>query len=198
MKKKIIYIAISIAFLIVVYQAVTKLDLNPNHQVGDVLDNLDGVAVYYNGGVNSVAGRHLTKDGYNLGLKFQCVEFVKRYYYEKYQFKMPNSYGHAKDFFNAKLRDGQFNKMRGVFQYTNPSKQRPEMGNLVIYSKTLTNPYGHVAIVSNVELIKGTIEIIQQNAGPFSETRETYSLKKEGGHWLIGYARIKGWLGRPL
>jgi len=54
------------------------------------------------------------------------------------------------------------------------------------------NPYGHVAIISVVENNK--IEIIQQNAGAFSSSRETFSLKKEGNHWEIKNSKILGWL----
>lgn len=46
---------------------------------GAPLDSLNGVVVYYNDGMGAVHGRN-TVDGYNVGLKYQCVEFVKRYY----------------------------------------------------------------------------------------------------------------------
>jgi hypothetical protein len=36
-------------------------------------------------------------------------EFVKRYDYEHLGHKMPDSYGHAKQFFNAALSDGALN-----------------------------------------------------------------------------------------
>ncbi len=51
------------------YAADTRIDPNPKHAVGEQLDELNGVAIYYNGGVNTVQGRNLTQDGYNLGLR---------------------------------------------------------------------------------------------------------------------------------
>ncbi len=51
------------------YAAVTRIGPNPKHAVGEQLDELNGVAIYYNGGVNTVQGRNLTQDGYNLGLR---------------------------------------------------------------------------------------------------------------------------------
>ncbi len=45
------------------------IDPNPKHAVGEQIDELNGVAIYYNGGVNTVQGRNLTQDGYNLGLR---------------------------------------------------------------------------------------------------------------------------------
>src|SRR5262245_34634763 len=85
------------------YVFATQGNANWRPTVGEVGDALDGVAVYYNGGINTSGGRRLGSDGYNLGLKFQCVEFVKRYYYERYQHRMPNAMGHAKDFFAPKV-----------------------------------------------------------------------------------------------
>lgn len=50
------------------------------------------------------------RDGYNVGLRYQCVEFVKRYYsLEHYAHRMPNSYGHAKDLFDPRVEDGAMN-----------------------------------------------------------------------------------------
>lgn len=34
------------------YAAVTRINPNPEHAVGEQLDELNGVAIYYNGGVN--------------------------------------------------------------------------------------------------------------------------------------------------
>ncbi len=153
---------------------------------------MKGVSVYYNGGVGNVDGRNLSEDGYNLGLKYQCVEFVKRYYYQELNHKMPDSYGHAKDFFNSQIRDGKINKQRDLKQFKNPSISKPKINDLVIYSGTTLNKYGHVSIVSNVT--ENEIEIIQQNPGPFGNSREKYDLINENGKWKIKNDRILGWL----
>ena len=169
-----------------------KINFNPKHNIGKEIDSFNGVSVYYNGRIDNVNGRELTEDGYNLGLKFQCVEFVKRYYYEELNHKMPESYGHAKDFFVSNLKDGQINKQRGLIQYTNPSKSKPKVNDLLVYSGTLSNKYGHVSIISEVN--DEEIEIIQQNPGPFSSSREKYSLSLDDGRWRINNNRILGWL----
>ena len=169
-----------------------KINLNPNYEFGQKIDSLNGVSVYYNGGVGNVDGRALSKDGYNLGLKYQCVEFVKRYYYEELNHKMPDSYGHAKDFFNSQIKDGEINKQRNLKQYNNSSKSKPKINDLVVYSGTTMNKYGHVSIVSNVT--ENEIEIIQQNPGPFGSSREKYRLTNDQGKWRIENDRILGWL----
>jgi surface antigen len=172
--------------------AFKKFNFNSEYTVGQPLDSLNGVYVYYNGGVNNVTDRNLTADNYNLGLKYQCVEFVKRYYYEHFKHKMPDSYGHAKDFFDAELKDGQKNEKRDLTQYSNPSTSKPKIDDLLIYSGTIFNRFGHVAIVSNVT--NNTIEIIQQNPGPFSKSREVFSIIEKDGKWIIDNNRILGWL----
>ncbi len=157
---------------------------------GDQIDSLDGVAVYYNGKISTSNGRTVI-DGYNVGLKFQCVEFVKRYYLKHYNHRMPNSYGHAKDFFQLGLEDGGFNKSRGLNQYTNPSISIPQIGDLIVMGAG-KEEYGHIAIVSKV----GTdyIEIIQQNTGVVSRTRAKYDLLLIDGKYRVDNKRINGWL----
>ena len=162
------------------------------YKIGEPIDSLNGVFVFYNGEIGNVSGRNTTNDGYNLGLKYQCVEFVKRYYYEHLQHKMPDSYGHAKDFFDKNLTDGQKNKKRNLTQYSNPSQTKPKIDDLLIFDGTIHNKYGHVAIISDVT--ENKIEIIQQNPGPFAKSRKTISLDKINGKWKINNERILGWL----
>lgn len=192
LKKRFLLLLGILILLIVGFFISKKINLNPNYDVGQKIDSLNGVAVYYNGGVGNVDGRALSKDGYNLGLKYQCVEFVKRYYYEELNHKMPDSYGHAKDFFNPQTKDGEINKQRNLKQYKNSSKSKPKVNDLVIYAATTLNKYGHVSIVS--EVTKNKVEIIQQNPGPFGNSRETYDLVNENGKWKINNDRILGWL----
>ncbi len=101
MKKKVFWGGLFLLIILSVNWSVKRINLNPNFEIGQKVDSLNGVVVYYNGGVNHVADRNVTKDGYNLGLKYQCVEFVKRYYYEYFHHKMPDNYGNAKDFFDG-------------------------------------------------------------------------------------------------
>lgn len=173
-----------------------KFNFNSDRKVGEKIDSLNGVYVFYNGGVGHSGERNKTADGYNIGIRYQCVEFVKRYFYEVYQHKMLDAYGNAKDFFNSKYADGEKNLERDLLQYSNPSSTKPQTGDLLIYSPTVWNRYGHVAIVSVVD--HNTVEIIQQNAGPFSPTREKFGLKNTNGQWQIDNSRILGWLRKEI
>ena len=182
----------TVALLALASQAATRLNWNPRHRVGEEIDRLNGVAVFYNGGVAHSSGRHLAPDGYNLGLKFQCVEFVKRYYYERLHHRMPDAYGHAKSFFAPDLPDGATNQQRGLLQFTNGSATQPRPDDLPVFGPSLLNRFGHVAIISSVT--DSDVEIVQQNPGPFRPSRETIPLRHENGRWRLEHPRVLGWL----
>lgn len=193
MKKYIFSITIlSLAGIAIIFARPGSSILPP--EVGTAIDSLDNVKVYYNGSIGHVKGRNVTKDGYNLGLQWQCVEFVKRYYYEALDHRMPNSYGHAKDFFNAKIKDGKLNKDRNLFQFSNPGKSKPKRGQILIFDGNQWNPYGHVVIISKVSDTE--IEIIQQNGGKFANTRYTIPITEKDGLWTINDSSVLGRLGK--
>jgi hypothetical protein len=181
-----------VVLLAVSWKAATLLNWNPRYRVGQQIDRLNGVAVFYNGGVAHSSGRNLATDGYNLGIKFQCVEFVKRYYYEHLQHKMPDSHGNAKDFFNPALPDGGRNLQRDLLQFANGSPTRPKPDDLLIFGPWLLNRYGHVAIISAVN--DSEVEIVQQNPGPFGSSRERIPLQSDHGHYRLQNGRVLGWL----
>ncbi|PXF32948.1 amidase [Pokkaliibacter plantistimulans] len=177
------------------YYYVTKTNLNSDISVGFIIDDFNGVKVYFNGGVNNSSGRNLTSDNYNLGIKYQCVEFIKRYYYQRFNHKMPDSMGNAKDYFNAKIDDGVINPQRGLLQYKNGSNSKPQVDDIIVFAPSLLNPYGHVAIVSSV--FPNTIQIVQQNPGPFASSRAVFTIEKQNGGWVINGKHVLGWLRLP-
>jgi len=192
MKKRLLYFLLVGVGCFVVYKGLLRINFNQSYEVGQALDSLNGVVVYYNGAVDHTEGRNTSPDNYNIGIRYQCVEFVKRYYYEHLHHKMPDSYGHAKDFFNEEIPDGQLNKQRNLIQYRNGGVTQPFVDDLVVFAPTVFNSYGHVAIVSGVT--ENEIEIIQQNPGPFGKSREKFALVKTSNGWKIANERILGWL----
>jgi surface antigen len=188
--KRLIFIATILLILATVgFWAATRINLFRTYTVGQTVDSLNGVAVYYNGDISNISGRSVTADHYNLGKKYQCVEFVKRYYYERLHHKMPDTFGHAKDFFEADLPDGKLNKKRGLIQYTNPSFSKPKVDDLVVFGQST---HGHVAIISKVS--DDEVEIVQQNPGPYGRSRVDFDISFEQGKWKIENQRILGWL----
>ena len=160
-------------------------------EVGTKIDTYNGVDVYFNGkDFTNVTGRNVTEDGYNLGLKFQCVEFVKRYYYKVFNHKMPNAFGHAKDFFDKELPDKSFNQKRGLMQYRNVREYKPQINDILVYDKYPGNNFGHVAIISHID--DNQIEIVQQNMG--LNSRIKIPLVNFYQYWTIADYHILGWL----
>ncbi|NVK27995.1 MAG: CHAP domain-containing protein [Flavobacteriia bacterium] len=171
-----------------------NVNLTSNYEVGEPVDTLNGVVVYYNGAVGNVSGRNTSADGYNIGLKYQCVEFVKRYYLEHLNHKMPNPWGHAVDFYDPDVADGKMNRNRGLIQFSNASKVLPGVKDLIVFEGTTWNPYGHVAIVSAVH--ENSIEITQQNPGPNAPSRISLRMTKEDDKYKIS-GGVLGWLRLP-
>lgn len=189
---KILFLLCAIVIATVVWHRCRPLLPGPAPiPIGTPIDSLDGVVVHHNGRMGNVSSRNVI-DGYNVGLRYQCVEFVKRYFLERYDHRMPNSYGHAKDFFDTALADGSLNQARGLLQFRNNSASKPQPGDLLVLDGWKGNPYGHVAIVSKVQ--SGEIEIVQQNCGT---TRETIGLDMHDGKWRLDGRRALGWLRMP-
>lgn len=177
MKKAGIYTASFIVFFLVAYLIFyfsARVNTNPQKKIGAPVDSLNGVVVYFNGGTREVEGMD-TVGNYYLGLKYQCVEFVNRYYFQYYHHKMPDPYGNAVDYFDRQLKDGELNKKRGLIQFANPSKTKPLPGDILIFDKGPLNKYGHIAIISSVN--DKEIEVIQQNAGAYGNSRAKFQLK---------------------
>jgi hypothetical protein len=105
---------------------------------------------------------------------------------------MPDSYGHAKEFYNTGLPDGSFNEARGLYQYKNGSQSKPKIHDLLVYGAASFNKFGHVAIVTNVT--NESVECIAQNLGKGNGTRRTYPLVRNNGIWTIEEPYILGWL----
>lgn len=158
-------------------------------QIGQPIDSFNGVDVYYNGFGDGGSGITSAPCGYRIGKKYQCVEFVKRYYYFHYNHKMTNPWGHAKDFFNPRVKDGKLNTERGLLQFTNGSASKPEPGDLLVYNN---GKYGHVAIV--VKVNRNHIVLIHQNPGVLRPSRIRHKLSFKEGVWSIEQKNLMGWL----
>ncbi len=192
-KHKISLITITVLLTVyIVYKKALTINPNPKYVVGQKLDSLNGVYVYYNGGVGHTGERNVGEGGYNIGLKYQCVEFAKRYYYQYYKHKMPDAYGNAKDFFNEEIADGKLNAKRDLLQFTHPSSFMPSVGDFIIFDGHAGNKYGHVAIISAVT--NDEIEITQQNPGPFAASRVKLGLKLKENKYFIERENVLGWL----
>jgi hypothetical protein len=160
-----------------------------SQRIGRGLDRHQGVLVYDNGLLFFQShGKHFSPDGYYFGQKWQCVEFIKRYYFQAKGHRMPDVMGHAKSFFEEPLADGALNQRRGLVQFHNGSTDQPRPDDLMVFNDTR---YGHVVIVT--EVASNSVEVIQQNI--LSGTRQRFSLVASNGHYFVtAPRRPAGWL----
>jgi surface antigen len=164
-----------------------------NHRrVGRVLDSYRSVPVYDNGLLFFRSyGRRYSPDGYYYGQKWQCVEYVKRFYHQAKGHKMPDVWGHARDYFDSSLPDGALNPRRGLVQYRNGTTARPQPDDLLVFTDT---KFGHVAIVTQVS--DNSLEVVQQNI--LGKPRQRFSLVSSNGCWFVTAPRLPaGWLRLP-
>jgi hypothetical protein len=172
--------------------AVATLLLWNHYKVGTVLDSYRGVPVYDKGVLFFRShGKHFSLDGYYYGQKWQCVEFIKRFFCDAKHHKMPDVMGHAKSFFDDTLSDGALNRRRGLIQFRNGSVEKPRPDDLVVFTDTR---YGHVGIVT--ETASNNVEMIQQNI--LWHTRQRLSLIISNNHYFLTAPRTPaGWMRLP-
>lgn len=160
--------------------------------IGDSLDCFNGVVVYSNGVTYADShGKHYTADSsFYYGKKWQCVEYIKRYYHDYLHFDMTNGMGNAKDFFDIHVQHGALNKTRGLLQFYNGMSEKPKPNDIFVYG----GKYGHVAIVSKVSDVE--VEVVQQNI--YMKPREVFPLFFKNGLYTVGdKKKPNGWLRIP-
>jgi surface antigen len=163
--------------------------LRDKKMIGKEIDSYKNVPIYYNGILYTKAyGKNYSEDEYYYGQKWQCVEYIKRFYHVAKDHKMPDVYGNAKDFFDANVHQGELNKRRDLAQYWNGDNVKPEPDDLLVFTDT---NFGHVAIVT--EVTSNYVEVIQQNV--YGKTREKYELIAKDNKYYVGTKRKPaGWL----
>lgn len=163
-----------------------------HHEPGEKVDSYRSVPVFENGKDIRVShGKHYAEGGYYYGQKWQCVEYVKRFYHDALDHKMPSVWGHARDFYDPEVQHGRLNEQRGLVQYQNGGSVQPKVNDLLVFRN---GSLGHVAIVSNVTASE--IEVVQQNVRGHS--RQRHRLQGANGRYTItGSNAPAGWLRLP-
>ena len=163
---------------------------------GEVLGvGLGNVPAYSNCNAGCVVFSPNKNDGTYTGIKWQCVEYARRWL-------LVNKgvvYGDvdiAADIwgldFVTRVKDKTRLKMS---TYPNGEEKPPQVGDLLIYAKAFLKT-GHVAVVSNVDLKSNTVQVVEQN---FNNTKwaKNYArsipyVKHDKKVWLLD-AYLLGW-----
>ncbi|MHB1296017.1 MAG: CHAP domain-containing protein [Anaerolineae bacterium] len=114
----------------------------------------DGVNVYSNGGRMG----NVCNDYY--GLKFQCVELIQRFYWER--FGRDTGTGTPRWGVAAAYQTWQDGKHPASLERRpNNAGYTPEWGDILVWGPNASSSYGHVAIVTGVS--EGRVYFVQQN-----------------------------------
>ncbi len=158
------------------------------NEVGTIIDSYCDVPVYENGYMFQVGhGKHYDEEGYYYGQKWQCVEYVKRFYKQVLAHVMPDGMGHARSFFDDRIDHGSLNSKRGLVQYYNGGDCIPKVNDILLFQDT---QYGHMGIVTSVT---EHVEIIQQNI--VGQSRQQFTLEFDNNGWFVRTPRVAAaWL----
>lgn len=98
------------------------------------------------------------------GMKWQCVEYARRFlaFVKEVIFL---SVGSAFQIFDHTIVQSIYNPNLNYefLSFPNGSLTPPQEGDLIIYSKSLENKYGHVAVIAEVDLNAGLVAVAEQN-----------------------------------
>ena len=173
-----------------------------NTPYGDILGITSGnVVAYSNCNPDCLIIEPHKEDGVITGIKWQCVEFARRWLLKNRGVVIEEVETAADIWFEidsvTRPADG---KRLYVSSYVNGSEVPPKMGDLLVYDKTFLNT-GHVAVVMDIDVLSGRVKVAEQNLQN-KKWRDGYSreivLFKHGSrHWLldaflIGWKRVTG------
>ena len=154
------------------------------------------VTAYSNCNADCVIFTPNIEDGTYTGIKWQCVEFARRWLLDN----MGVVYGDvdtASDIWNkiefvTRVADHHSIPLRA---FENGSLEAPRVGDLLIYAKEYLNT-GHVAVVTDVDLQAGVLKVAEQNYSnqtwPGDYSRRIDVINKNGRYWVLD-AYLLGW-----
>lgn len=163
---------------------------------GQVLGIAPGnVTAYSNCNAQCVVFEPNRETGTYTGIKWQCVEFARRWLLQK-QGVIYGDVDTAADIWKlttiTRVAD---NKSLPFDSYINGATVAPQVGDLLIYTKEFLGT-GHVAVVIGIDKTAGMIKVAEQNFSnnkwPADYARTVDFVEKEGKYWLLD-AYLLGW-----
>jgi YVTN family beta-propeller protein len=151
---------------------------------GTELGQYRSVPAYSNGQFQGSGNSCETSGSY--GLRYQCVEYVKRFYDVALGINTSGWRGNGVEYYDSASQ-------KGLERFDNGDSTPPAPDDIVVFSG---GTYGHVAIITSVT--QHEVTIIEQNFSPTG--RATLQLTNTNGNYSIaprGHYRVLGWLRRP-
>lgn len=162
---------------------------------GTLLGYYNGVSVYSNGNINYVSNEYNYYNGTNTGMKWQCVEFVNRFYLLIFNKNIRIAGTNANEYHGSATQ-------RGLYPYSNISSIPPAINDILCFGGG-SSGYGHVVIIREVGY--NYVKIAQQNGtNNYSDTSFTLTMTIENGLYNISASNlssslyVQGWLKKEL
>jgi len=172
------YVMRKLFLLILIVGLTTAVSLAVNAEpFGTNLGEFNGVITYSNGYAGYVSNQSNYYGGEYTGMRWQCVEFSRRYYLQHYDYYLDETVEYAQECFNTWGANAE------IGQHTNGSSTTPPaVGDIICASGGGT---GHVAVVRAVS--GNTVTVIQQNfTNTYSDASYTLTLSQSGGQYTVG------------
>jgi len=178
--------SLAIAFPLSASAQVEASGLPFGTQVGEY----NGITAYSNYEIDYVSNEYNYEDEYNTGMKWQCVEYVNRYYYIIYGMGIRIPGTNAEDYYDTASD-------RGLVAYPNGGTTSPQPEDILCSNG---GTLGHVAIVR--EVTADSVHVIHQNwANTEADNDKTISMSVSDGHYTVsgfsGSYPVQGWLRKP-
>lgn len=174
----------------VAHDASARLTCLPAQTCGQVIASYKGVDVFSNAPFQAGLNDCETRGQY--GLRYQCVEFVKRFYSQALHVSGAIAwYGNAVDYYHTA-------EAKGLLRFPNGATAvAPEPDDIMVFSDYLTDTAGHVAIVTGVA--DGQVNLIEQNFSCTGTVSLALSRDPASGSWRVANRNgmpVLGWLRR--
>ncbi len=164
---------------------------------GTVLGVAPGkVDAYSNCSADCVITEPNRQAGTYTGIKWQCVEFARRWLLVN-EGLVYGDVDVAADIWSHityLTRVADQKKIR-LDAYLNGSTQAPRVGDLLIYAREYENT-GHVAVVTAVDVAAQSVKVAEQNFAnapwPGNYARKIELISKDGRYWILD-AYLLGW-----
>ncbi len=135
------------------------------------------------------------KDGTYTGIKWQCVEYARRWLLVN-KGEVYGDIDIAADIWGLKYVTRVKDKAKfRMINYPNGNTTKPVVGDLLIYAKAYLKT-GHIAVISKVDSTMHTIDVQEQNFNnakwPGNYARSITYIKRQGHYWVLD-AYLLGW-----
>jgi len=151
---------------------------------GAILGTVNGVNLYYNGTTSPTTYNYF--NGTNTGYRWQCVEFINRYYLQVYGMDIRGTTGG-----NAYQYYGLASQ-KGLVAYINDGSVPPRVGDILCFSGGTGN--GHVMIITEVGASQ--IKVAHQNGLSAMPIGAAFNRVGNKITPWSGYS-CQGWLRKP-